>query len=108
MNLPTATQTLQRLTRFYNAGYHTPLVDNALHKVMTHQIARDEADLAHVQARLAEFEKHYAMASETFWEKYQAGQTSDAADYVEWNVFCKMQERLQQQLTILRGEHTHV
>lgn len=103
MTLQSATKTLQRLTRFYKAGFHTPLVDNALHKVLTHQIARDEADLAQVEAQIAEFEKHYAMSSATFWEKYQAGQMPDEADYVEWNAFCKMRQRLQKRLAILRG-----
>jgi len=104
MTLQTAGQTLQRLTRFYKAGFHTPLVDNALHKILNHQIARDEADLGHVEARLAEFEKRYAMSSGDFWDKYQAGQIPDEADYVEWNAFCKMRQRLQQRLNILRGE----
>jgi hypothetical protein len=102
MTLQTATKTLQRLTRFYNAGFHTPLVDNALHKVLTHQIAQDEADLAQVEARLAELEERYAMSSEDFWDKYQAGRLPDEADYIEWNAFCKMQQRLQQRLNILR------
>ncbi len=104
MTVQTATKTLQRLERFYNAGFRTPLVDHALHKVLTRQIARDEADLAQVEARLAEFEERYAMDSAIFGEKYQAGQLSDDADYVEWNAFCKMRQRLRQRLTILCGE----
>ncbi len=104
MTLSNTTQTLQRLTRFYNAGFHTPLVDNALNKILKHQITRDETDLMEVKEHLTKFEAQYGMTSDLFWERYQTGQLSDDADYVEWNVFCKMQQRLEKRLAILRGD----
>ena len=42
--------------------------------------------------------------SDVFWQQYQAGQMDDSADYVEWNVVCKMRERLLSRLETLRGK----
>ena len=61
-------------------------------------------DCAQDDRSFAEFESHYAMSSATFWGKYQNGLVPDEADYVEWHAFCKMRQRLQQRLAILRGD----
>jgi len=100
MTIQASLQALERLTHFYEAGYYNPLVDNALHKIVAHQIKRDEDDLARVEKHLQTFEKQYGMTSETFWAQYQAGQLSDSADYMEWNAFFKMRQRLIQRLSI--------
>ncbi len=104
MTIQAPLQALQRLTHFYEAGYRNPLVDNALHKIIDHQIVRDETDLARVESHLRTFEQHYGMTSDTFWTRYQTGQLTDSADYMEWNAFCKMRQRLTQRLAILRDD----
>ena len=107
MTMTLSIQALQRLTRFYNAGFRAPLVDTTLPKVLEQQIARDEADLAQVVARLAELEVQYQLASDVFAARYDAGQMPDDADYVEWRAYCKMRQRLEERLSILRGEDCH-
>jgi hypothetical protein len=44
------------------------------------------------------------MDSDEFWRRYRAGRMDDSADYVEWNVTCKMRQRLLARLKILRGD----
>ncbi len=43
-----------------------------------------QAQLDAVQADLAEFEDQYGMTSDDFYRRYQAGQTDDRMDFVEW------------------------
>ena len=98
---------IERLERLYATGFKDAFLDQALRKVLERQIARDEADLARVRAAMSEFERQYEMDSETFWQRYRAGKMADTADYMEWNVLCKMQERLMGRLAILRDEAGH-
>ncbi len=72
----------------------------ALHR----QVACDKADLRRVNEMLTQFERQYKMSSDEFWRRFQAGEMSDTADFIEWNVFCKMQQRIVSRLRILRGD----
>lgn len=104
MSTAVAAQDLQRLAQFYKAGFQNRFLDTALHKVVSHQVQRDEADLERVEAVLADFERQYGLVSDEFWAHYQAGHMSDEADWVEWNAFCKMRQRLVERLRLLRGD----
>ncbi len=99
-----AVHKLERLQQLYTAGFQDVFLDNALHKIVAHQIARDEADLQRVNKTLAQFERQYGASSENFWRRFQAGEMADTADFMEWNVFCKMRRRLTSRLHILRGD----
>ena len=104
MTVRTPLQDLRRLERFYNAGFQNRFLDAALRKIVSHQIERDETDLARVEVVLGEFEQRYSLSSSDFWQRYQAGQMPDEADFMEWNAFCKMRQRLVERLRILRGD----
>ncbi|MBN1877897.1 MAG: hypothetical protein JXA33_26990 [Anaerolineae bacterium] len=106
MTISIPLQTLERLTRFYQAGYQTSLVDQALHKILMHQIEQDKADLEQVITRLRCFEEQYLWSSEEFWTQYQAGKLDDSEDFLEWNAFYKMYQRILERLRILQGENT--
>ena len=102
-----ALHNLYCLQQLYTAGFHDVFLDNALHKITNRQIAHDEADLRRVNRALAQFERQYRLTSNEFWRRFQAGEMSDTADFMEWNVFCKMQQRLTSRLYILCGNGDH-
>ena len=102
-----ATHDLNRLQQLYAAGFQDAFIDNALRKIIDHQIARNEADLQRVNIELAQFEQRYRWTSEDFYTRYQSGQIDDTADFMEWNVFCKMRLRITSRLSILRSENNH-
>ena len=102
MTATTAMPTIERLAQFYRVGYQNQFLETALNKIVSHQIERDVADLERVERVLAEFELQYGLASDEFWARYQAGQMPDSADFVEWNAFCKMRQRLVERLRILQ------
>ncbi len=98
---------LNRLQKLYAAGFQNTFLDTAVHKIIARQIARDEADLQRINTDLARYETQYNMESAHFWAQYQAGQLADTADFMEWHVLCKMQQRIQNRLDILRGDISH-
>jgi len=104
MNTSASAQTLDNLQALYAAGYQDSFFDHALRKLVERQIAQDEARLQRVDAELAAFEREFSISSEEFWKRYRSGNLADSAEYMEWNVFCKMRERIQARLDILRGE----
>jgi hypothetical protein len=103
MTTTIAFNNLERLQQLYTAGFQDTFLDNALRKVIERQLERDETDLQRVNAALAEFERQYGLRADEFWQKYQNGQLTDSADFMEWNAFCKMRQRLTTRLKILRG-----
>ena len=99
----TIVQELNRLEQLYAAGFQDTFLNNALRKVIQRQIARDEADLAQIAESLTGFEKQFRLTSDDFWKKFQSGQMTDTPDTMEWNVLCKMRQRILARLDILRG-----
>ena len=104
MTVSMTTGSLDRLQQLYDSGYTDRFVDTALRKIVERQITRDEADLARVNSELRDFEARFAMSSDLFWRRYQDGKLDDMTDFVEWNIFCKMQHRLVARLNILREQ----
>jgi hypothetical protein len=101
MTAATTIGSLDRLQRLYTSGYGDRFLDNALRKIVDRQIARDEADLARLNEELRSFEACFGMASDQFWQQYQRGQLNDTEDFTEWNIFCKMRQRILTRLAIL-------
>jgi len=60
--------------------------------------------LNQLQADLAEFEQRYGLSSDTFYRRFQTGQTDDRMDYVEWASLVQMTRNLQKRLHLLTGE----
>lgn len=104
MTVSMTTGSLDRLQQLYDSGYTDRFVGNALRKIVDRQIARDEADLAHVNLELHHFETRFDMSSQQFWRQYKDGKLDDTIDFTEWNIFCKMQHRLVARLSILRAQ----
>ncbi len=104
MNTSASAQTLDNLQALYAAGYQDSFFDHALRKLVERQIAQDEARLQRVEAELAAFEREFNISSEEFWKRYRNGNLADSAEYMEWNVFCRMRERIQSRLRILRND----
>jgi len=95
---------IRSLEQIYMKGYEDSFLDNALRKIIAHQFARDQADLQVLQRDLAELERKHGISSKEFYERFQAGQMSDEADFMEWNVLYKMATKLQNRLSILQGQ----
>jgi len=100
--------TLRNLERLYQHGFRDAVTDAALARVASSQAARDEAVLKDLERDLSELEQKYALSSETFYQRWQAGELPDSADFMEWNALYQMSIEIHQRLNVLRGNHPSV
>jgi hypothetical protein len=107
MTTSAAIRHLDQLQELYSAGFQDTYLDQALQKIISRQIDRDENHLVDIDAQLDEFERQYELTSDNFWEQYQAGQMADTADFMEWNILYKMRQRILTRIEILRDKHFH-
>jgi hypothetical protein len=107
MTVSAAIHDLDRIRQLYSAGFSDLFLENALRRIVARQIARDQADLQRVNEALEQFQAQYGLTSDEFWQRFQAGQMPDTADFMEWNVFCKMRQRILTRLHILSGGELH-
>ncbi len=99
----TTAQRLSTLAILYEQGQASKLMDRTLDKLLAHEAEQARAQLDVLQADLAEFEGQYGMASDDFYRRYQAGQTDDRMDFVEWAALVQMAARLRQRVRVLVG-----
>jgi hypothetical protein len=95
---------LHALAELYQQGQASDLMDRTLEKLLRHEAEQCQAQLSQLQADLAEFEQTYQLSSSGFYRQFQAGQTNDAMDYVEWASLVQMAENLAKRLRLLTGE----
>ena len=65
---------------------------------------RAKSSYANYRPISREFEQKYQRSSAEFYQQFQAGQTSDAMDYVEWASLIQMADNLTKRLRLLGGE----
>ena len=101
------TSTLERLRaleQIYSSGYRSEIIDRTVRKLLEHQAQSDEAQLAELDAEIAQFERTYSMSSAEFHAKYQRGEMGDDADVFEWNALYEMRLRLGEAVNTLRAQ----
>ena len=95
---------LHALAELYQQGYVSELMERTLEKLLRQEAEACQAQLRQLQADLAEFEQKYQRSSTEFYQQFQAGQTGDAMDYVEWASLVQMTDNLTKRLRLLSGE----
>ena len=101
---PMTAKRLHALAELYQQGQVSELMDRTLEKLLHHEAEQCQAQLRQLQADLAEFEQKYHRSSTEFYQQFQAGQTSDEMDYVEWASLVQMADNLKKRLRLLSGE----
>ncbi|NIM13462.1 MAG: hypothetical protein GTO45_15220 [Candidatus Aminicenantes bacterium] len=61
------------------------VVDNALNKVISYQLAKYRKFIDQINHELETFEMNYKMSSEEFYNKFEAGELGDEGDFFEWS-----------------------
>ena len=95
---------LHALAELYQQGQVSALMDRTLAKLLRHEAEQCQTQLCQLQVALAEFEYKYHLSSTEFYRQFQARQTSDEMDYVEWASLIQMAENLKKRLRLLTGE----
>jgi len=97
-------QRLIALAELYRQGQTSHLLDRAVQKMLAYEADVCRSQLAALRTDLLEFEQHYRLSSHDFYARYQAGQTDDRMDFVEWASLVQMTANLEQRLRLLAGE----
>jgi stress response protein YsnF len=95
---------LHALAELYQQGQVSDLMERTLEKLLRHEAAQCHTLLRQLEADLAAFEQQYHLSSTEFYRQFQAGQTGDEMDYVEWASLVQMADNLKQRLRLLTGE----
>ena len=97
-------EALRNLGQLYERGFRDAITDAALLRVASSQAARDEAVLRDLERDLSELEQQYQMSSVEFFQRWQAGEMADTADFMDWNALYQMAREVRERLDLLRGE----
>jgi hypothetical protein len=95
---------LQYLETLYRHGYRSDVVDRSVDKIIALERAAAQRDLADLQQRLQAFEQQYEMSSQSFYQRFRAGELGDEVDFVEWSAFYEMHEAVRDRLDVLSAE----
>jgi vacuolar-type H+-ATPase subunit D/Vma8 len=105
METPTVTaERLRALAELYEQGQVSDLMERTLEKLLRQEADVCQVQLRQLQADLREFEQKYQRSSVEFYQQFQAGQTSDAMDYVEWASLIQMADNITKRLRLLGDE----
>jgi hypothetical protein len=97
-------QRLQTPAQLYQEGQASALMERTLDKLLAHEADVCRAQLEQLQRDLAEFERQSNRSSAEFHRRFQAGQTDDRMDYVEWASLAQMRDNLQKRLRLLTSK----
>lgn len=97
-------QRLASLAVLYERGQASEMMERTLDKLMAHEAHQARDQLDKLNEELAGFEEQYGMKSQEFYRRFQAGQTDDRMDFVEWASLVQMAANLRQRLHLLTGE----
>lgn len=101
---PKANRRVRGLAKLYEKGQVSDLTAQTLNKLVDMEISQGRADLAATEKDLQEFEQRFHMSTAEFFAKWQAGETSDELDLVEWASLAQMARRLRERLELLTSE----
>jgi hypothetical protein len=95
---------LAQLIRIYEAGDVSELMDQTLDKLFSVEAAEAQKDVEELSADLLRFEERFGIASEEFYNRFEAGEMGDDADFIEWASFFDMHQHAKIRLEALSDE----
>lgn len=69
-------------------------LDRLLAKLLETVLSEYRYRLQRYEQALRDFETRYAMASDAFYQRFQAGELGDAMDFFEWAGLCELRRDL--------------
>ncbi|WP_374687213.1 hypothetical protein [Promineifilum sp.] len=98
------TARLAQLIRIYQTGQVSELMDQTLDKLFSVEAAEAQKDVEELRADLLKFEERFDMTSEEFYNRFEAGEMGDDADFIEWASFFDMYHHAKDRLAALSDE----
>ena len=95
---------LAQLIRIYEAGQVSELMDRTVDKLLSVEETEARQDIEDLTAALLAYEERFGMASEAFYQRFEAGELGDRADFIEWASFYDMLQNAKKRLQAVSDE----
>ena len=92
---------LQKLATLYQHQQASEVMTRTLGKLLDYEAELSQKQLQQLQTDMRQFEQTYHLSSAEFYRQYQAGETDDRMDYVEWAAMVQMARNLEVRLDLL-------
>ena len=85
---------IQVLERYIESNGTDIFTGQAIKKLISHNLQKEERDLVEVMGKLKRFEEEYNMASAKFHERFHHGELGDDEDFFIWDALFETSERI--------------
>jgi hypothetical protein len=92
---------LQKLARLYQHHQASETMTRTLDKLLHYEAEFSQEQSNQLQADMRQFEDKYDLCSAEFYRRFQAGETDDRMDDVEWASLVQMARNLEAGLELL-------
>jgi hypothetical protein len=89
------------LAELYEKKQVSSLTAQTLNKAVEYEISQSQAQLTEIEKVLSDYEKQFNLSTVAFFERYEAGQTDDSAESMEWAALAQMVESIRTRLALL-------
>jgi len=86
------------LAELYEKKQVSSLTAQTLNKAVEYEVSQSQAQLTEIEKILTDYEKQFNMSTIEFFKRYQAGQTDDSAESMEWASLAQMAEGIRKRL----------
>ena len=80
-----------------------PVVETTINKLLVREYDRMVELKARLASELSLFEKRYALPSDNFYQRYEAGELGDDVDFIEWAATIEMLTNVERRLELLEA-----
>jgi len=96
---------VKKLETYLAVGNSTvdPVLDMTINKLLSREVNRLIELKARLSTEIVEFEKRYNIKTDTFLQRYEAGELGDAMDFIEWASTFEMISNVKQKLELLQS-----
>jgi hypothetical protein len=88
------------LAELYEKKQVSSLTAQTLNKAVEYEISQSQAQLTEIEKVLSDYEKQFNLSTVAFFERYEAGQTDDSAESMEWAALAQMAESIRTRLAL--------
>jgi hypothetical protein len=89
------------LAELYEKKQVSSLTAQTLNKAVEYEVSQSQAQLTEIEKVLADYENQFNMSTVEFVKRYEAGQTDDSAETMEWASLAQMAESISKRLALL-------
>lgn len=89
------------LAELYEKNQVSSLTAQTLNKAVEYEVSQSQAQLEEIEKVLTDYENKSNMPTVEFLKRYQAGQTDDSAESVEWASLALMAVSIRERLALL-------